>query len=197
MALSADGLATPVSILQVDPPGLWPKGDLSLAQEGVFSLVMARPGSTIQEIADHLQLSHTTASYHLAKLEKKSLVTRQKEGRVVRYYRANADNGAARLTALMSDERRRRIIGCLVTATRSQWPANELARHLDLNHSFLMRNLQIMSAMGFTRILHPRSRYYIEATPLLLQTFTALKAGEPGREAPAAAPAIPAAAKPL
>jgi predicted transcriptional regulator len=57
----------------------------------IYRLVQERPGLSIREVAGALDISHSTASYHLAKLAEQALINGMVDGNKVRYYKSRSD----------------------------------------------------------------------------------------------------------
>lgn len=57
----------------------------------IYRLVQERPGLSIREVAALLKLSHSTASYHLAKISEQGLLGGMIDGNKVRYYKTRSE----------------------------------------------------------------------------------------------------------
>lgn len=146
--------------LSIDPPALTP------AQERVLALVAEHPGSTIRQLTKPLGSSHATVTYHLTLLVRKGFLVRERDGREVRHYLANAGRPTQYLDALSREPRKRAILILLANQTTTV-SVNRMARQLSLPFGFLKRTLQALERQGLVRLESRSLRYSVHVEPAL------------------------------
>ncbi|MCA1811140.1 MAG: helix-turn-helix domain-containing protein [Halobacteriales archaeon] len=176
-------MALPDVRLVPNPHALAGGASMSEMRRRVLECVTDHPSTSIAQVAQLLECSHTTASYHLAALIKQDLVISRKEGRLVRHYRAGSETTQARLAGLLADPRRRLILTHLVQA--HTWPLNKLAKATGVNHGYLMRTLRILVDLGFAVLVRPLARSYAQPTETLREALRDLGIAPTATLAPA------------
>lgn len=81
----------------------------------VLALIAREPGATPSDVAKTFQIDHSTAAYHLRRLEKAQLVSAQNDGRALRYYASGCGICPFLRLALptLRDPRYQEILGAL------------------------------------------------------------------------------------
>jgi predicted transcriptional regulator len=126
--------------------------------------VQGNPGITITDLAKHVGLSHSTASYHLRILERAGEVQGKRDGRTVRYY-ANGqyDDLRTRLQPLLKRERVVAILR-LVQERPDMNPFN-IARELDVSVPTVMWHLAKLRDYGALHMEKRNGHYDIILNP--------------------------------
>lgn len=147
--------------LVIDPPALTP------AQQRVMALVSENPGQTIRQLTKPLGSSHATVTYHLALLVRRGLLVRERDGREVRHFVANAGRSTQYIEALNREPRKRAIL-VLLASQKTNLSINHMARQLGLPFGFLKRTLIALERQGLVRLESRSFRYSVHVEPALL-----------------------------
>ena len=139
--------------------------ELSAIRARIVAIVEAYPGLTVQDVARIMGFSHPTAAYHLTGLSSIGVLSRSRDGRVLRHYALPEPNrGEAYLKALERDERRRPIIEFLCAGAVESMSVNQMRHHLGLPYGLIKRTLTQLEREGLVSLRIQRNVYSV--TPL-------------------------------
>lgn len=159
-----------------------PYPNLSATQRAILEYIGDRPGSSIQDICDELELAYSTVQYNVEGMTKTDVVKTFRLGRKVRVFKPGTGH-VARITMLLRNGGDRRILHYLAMAHVGNLSVNRIASDLDLTFGRVRRALGRFRRMGLIALDKVRGRFRIREKMdigKLLKRVQEASAGDPG-----------------
>lgn len=124
----------------------------------VLQAVLTRPGTSIQDVADALDVDHSTVRHHVRVLREEGAVERIRDGRIVRLFVRGAGL-AERLAPILRDPDRGRVLDYLRDHPVPTVTINRVADALGLHFRVVRRTMEWLDRVGVIEMTRDEGGY--------------------------------------
>jgi len=135
-------LALPIGYLRYDKDYLL----LNDTRRMIYEYILDNPGTHFRDIVRELNISISTATWHLRILEKAGLIKKEKVGNKIVFYPTGMEKDDLIIVATLNNDRATKIVEYLLNVGEAH--ARKIARDLNMNVETVRYNLKKLENMG-------------------------------------------------
>ncbi|WP_457549977.1 winged helix-turn-helix transcriptional regulator [Archaeoglobus sp.] len=138
----------------------------------IYEYILDNPGTHFRDIVRELNISISTATWHIRILEKAGLIKKKKVGNKIIFYPTGMEKNDLIIVATLNNEKATKIVEYLLNVGKAH--ARKIAKDLDMNVETVRYNLKKLEGMGIVRSKAERNKIVYFINPDVVSSLSNL-----------------------